>query len=163
MAENDEPLPEDVRQLQMMVRSQRVHIDHLKLLIAKLKRAQYGRSSEKLDREIEQLELQLEELQISQQKAQAAQAADQPQTDTPKRKPLPDHLPREPRVYEPDCSCPDCGGAMHKIGEDVSEMLEHVPEHFKVIRIVRPKLACAHCERIVQVAAPARPIAGGLA
>jgi len=164
MTENTEPLPTDVGELQSLVLSQRVQIEHMKLLIAKLKRMQFGRSSEKLDREIEQLELQLEELQISQRQAEASTpAATKPEAEAPKRKPLPDHLPRERRVYEPDCTCPDCGGAMRQIGEDVSEMLEHVPEHFKVIRIVRPKLACAHCERIVQQPAPSRPIAGGLA
>ena len=38
-------------------------IEQLKLLIAKLRRMQFGRSSEKLDRQIEQLELRLEALQ----------------------------------------------------------------------------------------------------
>jgi transposase len=45
----------------------------------------------------------------------------------------------------------------------VSEVLEYVPDHFKVIRHVRPKLSCASCQRIVQVSAPSRPIARGLA
>ena len=42
-------------------------------------------------------------------------------------------------------------------------MLEYVPEHFKVIRQVRPKLACACCDKIVQAEATSRPIARGLA
>ena len=42
-------------------------------------------------------------------------------------------------------------------------MLEFVPARFQVIRQVRPKLSCAHCERIVQAPAPSRPIARGLA
>ena len=46
--------------------SRDTEIEHLKLLIAKLRRMQFGRSSEKLDRQIEQLELRLEELQTSQ-------------------------------------------------------------------------------------------------
>ena len=37
-------------------------IEHLKLLLAKLQRMQFGRKSEKLARQIEQLELRLEEL-----------------------------------------------------------------------------------------------------
>jgi len=52
---------------------------------------------------------------------------------------------------------------MRRIGEAVAEMLEYVPERFRVIQHVRPKLACPACERIVQMAAPARPIARGLA
>ena len=40
-------------------------IEQLKLLIAKLRRMQFGRSSEKIDRQIEQLELRLEALQVN--------------------------------------------------------------------------------------------------
>lgn len=53
--------------------------------------------------------------------------------------------------------CPDCGGELRHLGEDVSEILEHVPERFKVIRPVRVNLACAGCERIVEAPAPSRP------
>jgi len=66
-------------------------------------------------------------------------------------------------VHEPACNCPDCGAAMRKIGEDVSEVLDYVPARFKVIRHVRPKLACPACQRIVQVEAPSRPIARSFA
>ena len=163
MTTESAPLPDDVEQLKQLVIAQRVELEHLKLVIAKLKRMQFGRSSEKLDREVEQLELQLEELQVSQNRALAAARAKTPEAAAPRRQPLPEHLPRERRVYQPACSCPDCGGAMRQIGEDVSDMLEHVPEQFKVIRIVRPKLACERCERIVQVPAPSRPIARGVA
>jgi len=38
-----------------------------------------------------------------------------------------------------------------------------VPAHWKVIRQVRPKLACAGCDKIVQAEAPSRPIARGMA
>ena len=57
----------------------------------------------------------------------------------PHRSPLPDHLKREAREYLPPTDCADCGKPMQRIGEDVSEQLEFVPEHFKVIRHVRPK------------------------
>jgi hypothetical protein len=40
--------------------------------------------------------------------------------------------------------------------------LEYVPSRLKVIRHVRPKLACVACEAIFQAAAPSRPIARGL-
>jgi hypothetical protein len=58
-----EDLPDDVETLKELVLSSRAEVEHLKLIIAKLKRLQFGRRSEKLDREIEQLELRLEELQ----------------------------------------------------------------------------------------------------
>jgi len=54
-------------------------------------------------------------------------------------------------------------GQAKSLGEDVSEMLEYVPSHFKVIRHVRPKLSCASCQRIVQPLAPSRPIERGIA
>ena len=77
---------------------------------------------------------------------------------------MPDHLPRESVEHRPaDDSCPECGGALKTLGEDVAEVLEYVPASFRVIRHVRPKLACATCDRIVQAAAPNRPIARGLA
>jgi len=47
-------------------------------------------------------------------------------------------------------ACPECGGKLNPLGEDVSEMLEHVPAHRKVIRQVRSKLACAWGDKIVQ-------------
>jgi transposase len=61
------------------------------------------------------------------------------------------------------CGCTACGGRLRLIGQDVSELLEYVPAHFKVIRHVRPKLACVACEAIFQAAAPSRPIARGIA
>jgi transposase len=81
----------------------------------------------------------------------------------PVRRPLPSHLPREDAIHEPACLCPRCGGALRKLGEDVTEELEYVPSHFKVIRHVRPKLSCRSCEAIVQALMPSRPIERGLA
>ena len=49
------------------------------------------------------------------------------------------------------------------MGEDVAEQLEFVPSSFRVIRHVRPKLACKCCDTIVQAPAPNRPIARGIA
>ncbi|MBM3359666.1 MAG: IS66 family transposase [Betaproteobacteria bacterium] len=162
MTERDD-LPEDVEKLKELVRSAHAEIEHLKLIIAKLKRLQFGRRSEKIDREIEQLELRLEELQVASiPAAPGAKPAAEEKTQ-PARRALPEHLPRERVVHEPACSCPDCGTPMRRIGEDVSEALDYVPARFKVIRHVRPKLACPACERIVQVTAPSRPIDRGLA
>ncbi len=87
----------------------------------------------------------------------------QPEHEKPARRALPEHLPREQVVHQPACACPDCGAALRRIGEDVAEVLEYVPEHFKVVRHVCPKLSCPSCQRIVQVSAPSRPIARGLA
>src|SRR5216684_123191 len=145
-------------------------IERLKLLIAKLRRMQFGRKSEKLDRQIEQLELRLDELEASRAEKIAFTSATPTavpvvnQTAKRARQPLPAHLPRETRKVLPKQeACPDCGGKLKQLGEDVSETLEYVPEHFKVIRQVRPKLACACCDKIVQAEAASRPITRGMA
>jgi len=145
-------------------------IEHLKLLLAKLHRMQFGRKSEKLERQIEQLELRLEELESkrSEQEPNAPAPAPVTASSTPITKPtrraLPDHLARQTRRHEPkETVCPECQGELRKLGEDVSEMLEYVPASFVVIRHVRPKLSCTKCDCIVQAEAPSRPIARGLA
>jgi transposase len=178
MAAANHPLPDldalHPNELKALIFSQReqllsrdTEIEHLKLLIARLRRVQFGRKSEKLEREIEQLELRLDELETTQaEKLLPAQTPAAPLANAakPARQPLPEHLPRETRKYPPkQTACPDCGGALKPLGEDVSEMLEYVPARFKVIRQVRPKLACGCCERIVQAEAPSRPIERGVA
>ena len=138
-------------------------ITHLELQIAVLRRARFGRRSEKHDQQLSQLELMLEELQGS----HAAAVADRlPKSGAkrPSRRPLPEHLPRETQTHAPEVdACPACGGTLKPLGEDVTEVLEYVPASFKVIRIVRPKCACAACDAIVQAEVPSRPIARGLA
>lgn len=153
-------------------RSDAQEIDRLKLIIEKYRRMIFGRKSEKLTGQLEQLEFRLEELETAQaaeEAVQEAKEASQPkaaQTRSrrrPARKPLPEDLPREVITHLPPHSCcPDCGGALRQFGEDVSEQLERIPASFKVIRHVRPKFACAGCERVVEAPAPARPIERGL-
>ena len=166
-------LPSDTEALQALVRvlagdvkSKGLLIEQLKAQIAKLRRMQFGKSSEKIDRKIAQLELQLDELHEDEGHAAATspaavQALIKETPEKPYRKPLPDHLPREEEVHEPACTCPNCGGAMRKLGEDVTEVLEYVPASFKVVRHVRPKLSCRVCETIVQSVMPSLPIERG--
>jgi transposase len=142
----------------------RLEIEKLKVQLARLRRLAFGRSSEKLDRTIAQLELRLEEVEA----AEAARLAQAPPTAAqagerakPIRRPLPDHLPREEVVHAPTCICPNCGGAMRRLGEDVTEVLEYVPARFKVVRHVRPKLSCRACETVVQAPMPSLPIERG--
>jgi transposase len=171
-------LPDDVESLKRLVREQQsalvtaraellevqLVVEKLRFELARLKRQQYGRSSEQLDAKIAQLELTLEDLEASQAARPApvvtpvvAPAA------KPVRRPLSAQLPREEIVHAAPCACPACGGELRSAGEDVAEMLEWMPAHYKVIRHVRPKFACARCERLVQSPAPSRPIARGLA
>jgi transposase len=153
------------------LQSREREIEHLQLLLAKLHRMQFGRKSEKLQRQIEQLELRLEELEShrSEKECNAADPAPVIASSTsaaakPTRRALPDHLPRQTRRHEPkETVCPQCQGELGKLGEDVSEMLEYVPASFVVIRHVRPKLSCTKCDCIVQAAAPSRPMERGAA
>ncbi len=146
-------------------------IEHLKLLLAKLHRMQFGRKSEKLTRQIEQLELRLEELESNRSEKEPnapepapVPASSAPTAAKPTRRALPDHLQRQTRRHEPkETVCPECQGELRKLGEDVSEMLEYVPASFVVIRHVRTKLCCTKCDCIVQAATPSRPIERGMA
>jgi len=144
----------------------RLTIEKLKLEIARLRRMQFGRRSERHDERVAQLELLVEELEttLAAAPATALVSTSIPTPATaPVRRSLPPHLPRESKVHSAPCTCPDCGGALKAIGEDVSEQLEFIPEHFRVIRHVRPKFACAACSTLVQAPAPTRPIDKGLA
>jgi transposase len=148
-------------------RSSSEQIEHLKLVIEKLRRSMFGAKSEKIVVQLQQLELHLEELESAQAEMEAAVEAVSPAAE-PKprspRKPLSEHLPRELVTHLPhgDC-CPGCGGQLRQFGQDVSEQLEYIPESFKVIRHVRPKFACSSCDRVVEAPTPSRPIERGLA
>jgi transposase len=138
-------LQETVDSQQAALASRAVEVEHLKLLIAKLRRMQFGRKSEKLDHQIEQFELRLEELEAD-EGAAPLEIPKRPRTaaeQTPRR-PLPEHLPREIRTHLPESAgkCLECGGEMKTLGEDVAEQLEYVPASFRVLRHVRPKFAC---------------------
>src|SRR4051812_38165806 len=146
-------------------------IEKLRLLIRRLQRGQFGRRSEKLDPD--QLQLGLEDLEQAVAAAEAAQEELTARNSTPRRPrvrrrnlgALPAHLPRvEVLVDLEDKSCPCCGGALHVIGEDASEMLDIVPALLRVRVIRRPRYACGTCGGgVVQAPAPERPITGGMA
>ena len=158
-------LRDTVTTLEQALNVRALEIEQLKLQLAKLKRMQFGRKSEKIDRKIEQLETRLEDL-IAEDSANAETAASSPVNARRKvaRQPLPPHLPREYNIIEPpDQACTECGGKLTPLGEDVSEQLEIIDSAFKVIRHVRRKKACACCDHIVQAPAPSRPIERGIA
>jgi transposase len=145
-----------------------LEIEKLELQIARLRRAQFGRSSEKIERTLEQLELMLEELETEvATPAATAEASAPEQTSSPTgskrsgRKPLPEHLPRREVVHEPSCTCPACGGEMRKVGEDVTEVLDYIPGRFEVIRHIRPAFSCRRCESMLQAPMPSLPIERG--
>ncbi len=143
-------------------------VDKLKAQLARRAREQYGASSERLDAQLTLIDAHAE----VQPSGTPPQSAAPPPKSRPRRRDqrqLPEHLPRETRLHHPagytpeaPCGCSQCGAKLRQIGQDVAEQLEYVPGHFKVIRHVRPKLACVRCEGIFQAAAPSRPIVRGL-
>jgi transposase len=144
-------------------------IEHLQLVIAKMKREMFGPRSERSQRLIDQLELQLEEL-------AAAAGEDEAKTDVATvqvqgfsrrqaiRRNFPEHLPRRRIVHPAPTSCPCCGGSkLSKIGEDVTETLDVIPRQWFVTEHVREKFSCRSCETIMQPPAPFHAIARAFA
>src|SRR3712207_553621 len=164
-----------VRTERDLVREERdaaqAEIEKLRLLIRQLQRGQFGRRSEKLDPD--QLQLGLEDLEQTVAAAEAAREAAAASRGIPRPArtrrrnlgALPARLPRvEVLADVEDKSCPCCGGTLHVIGEDTSEMLDIVPAQLRVKVIRRPRYGCRACEEaVVQAPAPERPITGGMA
>jgi transposase len=149
-----------------------LEVEKLKVEIARLKRMSFGASSERTRRELEQLELKLEELETAQAEAEAAAEMAPAMAEHPapeeapakkQRRKLPEALPRREIVHEPGCACTVCGGALRKVGEDVTEILDYIPGRFEVIRHVRPAYSCRKCEAMAQKPMPALPIPRGQA
>jgi transposase len=143
-------------------------IEHLQLVIAKMKRELFGPRSERSQRLLDQLELQLEELAAAAGEDAAAsettgipaQGFTRPKT----RRNFPAHLPRKRIVHPAPACCPCCGGTkLSKIGEDVTETLDVVPRQLFVTEHVREKFSCRSCEKIAQPPAPFHAIARGFA
>lgn len=150
-------------------------IQTLRLRIAKLKKQVFGKSSEKVEREIEQLELALEDLLIAAAESNTAPIDDadeaasvEPLADTAekimRRRPrVSDKAVRERRELDPGSCCPECGGELRLVGEDASEILDMIAAQMKVIEVARLKKSCRCCEKMVQMPAPSRPIPGSMA
>lgn len=173
------PTPHTVEALLRVVQERDAEVVFLKLMVDKLtlqllraRRAQYGRSSEQLDDP--QIAL-IEGAPLDEHPAPKTTPKPEAANSAGIDRQLPAHLPRENQVHRPAatdaahdaagnaCGCTACGARLRQIGADVSEQLEFVPARFKVIRHVRPKLACVNCEAIFQAVAPSRPIARGVA
>jgi transposase len=159
-------LPEDPDELRRFtalllaeVKSQAMLIEKLRHQLAGHRNHRFGPSSET----IEQLQLALEASEIAVAKMTAKlRLPDEEPKDKPKRRPIPDHIPRqEIELTTGDDDCAHCGGALRRLGEDVTEELEYVPGRFIVNRIVRPRFACSGCEVFTQASLPSRPIERG--
>jgi transposase len=181
MSDTSPDLPDDIEALRALVLAQRAEltlarsglveqryeIEALKARLAKLLRAAFGQSSEKLRSGIEQLELVLADRE--EQAAETETAVEAASTDRakPVRAPLPEVLPREIIEHAPprdaNGGCPACGGRLHPLGSNETEILDYIPGGFHVVRHVRPKFSCRSCETIVQAPVPELPVRRGRA
>lgn len=151
--------------------------ERLEAIIAEIRRAYFGRRSERITDDqlalaLDELETSLAKTQTEEEKADPALKSERTAKRRASRNESLDHLPHEEVVIEPEGGtvCPCCGGELHVIGEDTSKRLDKVPAKVRVIVTRRPKYACRSCEKhgadnvagIIQAPAPARLIEGGL-
>ena len=165
-------LPNEPEELKQLLLKHATWVDALREEVLRLRRWRFGRSSEVIDVGVAP-ELPLpggvapptsptSQMPPDAPRPPKLTAVDSPRENRRSRRPprsLPRELPRVIREHAPsNCNCPECGRRLSRLGEDASEQLDYVPGYFQVIRHIRPKLACRACARIVQAAAPARPI-----
>ncbi|WP_196214778.1 transposase [Piscirickettsia salmonis] len=113
--------PENIEDCYKVIDHVSTERDHYKALYEQLQRYRYGQRSEKLSQG--QLDLFAEFLDENAEKESQQEAITVPahQRQRPKRKPLPEHLPRERIEHdltEGDKVCA-CGCAMQRIGEEI--------------------------------------------
>ncbi|MGS0756944.1 IS66 family transposase [Roseateles sp. GG27B] len=129
-----------------------IKLERITFELARLKAWRFGAKTERMDAEQRQLfeetwaadqaslEAQLEALQMQPDVQLSTQPVplEEPQArQQPKRQALPDHLRREVHRHELTSTTCDCGLAMVRVGEDVSEKLDIVPAEFFVHRHIR--------------------------
>jgi transposase len=149
-----------------------VKIERITFELARLKAHRFGAKTERMNAEQRQMfeEAMAEDQASLEAQLQALQAQDS-QTSAPpeekvKRKPrrqvLPDHLRRVDYHHEPENTTCECGQAMVRIGEDITEKLDIVPAEFFVHRHIRGKWACKCCQLLAQQAVEPQVIDKGM-
>jgi len=155
--------PDELRRLAALspaeVKAQAILIEKLRHHLASQRNHWFGSSSES----IEHLQLALETSEIAVAKMTAKlRLPDEEPKDKPKRRLIPDHMPRmEVELTAGDDDCAQCGGALRRLGEDATEELKYVPRRFIANRIMRPRFACSGCEAFTQAPLPSHPIERG--
>jgi transposase len=158
-------LPVDVAACHAMIlqllagqRDQSRTIHQLEHQLHDLLRKLYGRSSEKLDagqltlfaQMLGQLQSQPPTSPVPAPQAPPVATASKPVKTPHGRRRFPEDLPRKRKEHdlpEDQKSCPCCGKARCRIGEEVTEKLEYVRAKVIVLQNVRFKYACTHCEQ----------------
>ncbi|MBU6299892.1 MAG: IS66 family transposase zinc-finger binding domain-containing protein, partial [Alphaproteobacteria bacterium] len=173
MALRPENLPRDPDRLIEMVLAFDGEIEALQATITKLRTIIFGARSEKSAVIIaEQLSLGLSDVETAIPTPANGDGKNANKTAAETRKKcnrnigaLPRHLPRVDVTIEPETTtCPCCAGALHRIGEDVNDVIDRVPAVLRILRTIRPKYACRACEgTVVQAKARPRLIESGMA
>lgn len=156
MAEAMEVERAELKSAKHIVKTQSLTIEKLEHRLARLLRVQFGRSSEKMD--IVQLRLMFEDVDTPEPANDDIAAALRLKSarKAGARTPIPAHVPRLTTQHRPEpCGC---GGVETVICEDVTEVLDYVPARFRVLRHVRPRIACRACETIRQAPAIELPL-----
>lgn len=155
-------------ELLQIVEQQSREIHHLNEMVRLYQLRQFGKKSEKtspdqlslfdeadLPKKVEIIEEAEEDIKVAAHTRKASG-----------RKPLPENLPREQRIYdllEEEKTCA-CGHELRHIKDETSEQLEIIPAKIYVIQHVRKKYACKHCEETIKTAPmPAQPIPRSIA
>jgi len=168
-----EDLPSNPTLLREMVLAFAAENASLRATIQTLKGMVFGSRSEKLDRVAAgQLLLAFADIEIPVTPPPPANddhgAGPNPRKDRRKQKrnigALPKHLPVIEDVLDPPSTvCPCCAGLLHRIGADVTNVLDVVPAILRILRTIRPKYACRSCEGpVVQAKARPRLIGNGM-
>ena len=175
MAIRPDALPTDPATLIEMVLALDAENEKLRVAMQTFKDMIFGKRSERVAALVaEQLALELGDLEAGVTLPAAANDGTPAQKllgKSPRKKArrnigaLPKHLPRCQQILEPEATaCPCCQGQLHKIGEDVSEVLDVIPAILRVLRTVRPKYGCRSCtDGVVQAKVLPRLIEGGMA
>ncbi|MCP1758605.1 MULTISPECIES: IS66 family transposase [Bradyrhizobium] len=172
MAIRPDALPTDPASLTEMVLALDAENEKLRVAMQTLREMIFGKRSERLAVLVdEQLALELDDLQTDATRPAPANDDAPVAPNRPRKRArrnigaLPKHLPRCEQVLEPEATAwPCCQGQLHKIGEDVSEVLDVIPAMLQVLRTVRPKYACRSCtDGVVQAKVLPRLIESGMA
>ncbi|MFV2035896.1 MAG: IS66 family transposase zinc-finger binding domain-containing protein, partial [Halocynthiibacter sp.] len=157
-------LPEDPAELRLVSELLATEVKALTLKVEQLQHQLHGANRHRFGAKsegMEQLQLFAENEAIAEASVKDAETEPVEPKKKTKRKPLPDHLERIEQVLSVGEDCPDCGGDLSKLGEDVTEELEYIPGRFIVNKIIRPRMSCRRCETISQAPMPSRPIERG--
>jgi len=156
-----------IERMQAELKFEKTRNEALNFEVARLKRWRFGTSSESLDGTTQAVlfnaivaDTALED--------RAAQDEVTPPPAAPRakrqavRQALPASLPRIDRHHEIEATHCECGQALERIGQELSEQLDCVPAQFFVLRHIRGKYACACCQTIQAAPMPAQMIDKGI-